>query len=287
MLQSNKLKLALADGQIVYGLLSSIPSPLVVEMIGYAGYDFVVLDLEHVSVNPETLENMIRAAECSGLTPLVRVPDGTPATIQRVLDAGAQGVVVPRVQDHAQAERIVEACRYHPYGTRGISGGRTTGFGSIALDAYVERANREILVVVMIEDRQGVEQIDAIAAVAGIDLVLEGAVDLSQSYGVPGQPLHPTVQAAVRSIADGCLRRGKPFCAIPRAPGQREAWQRLGATAFLLGDDRGVGFRALKAHLAAAAGSNGATGRPADARAVGHGSRSEPGQRGPPTMATT
>lgn len=249
MLQTNKLKAQLREGQTVFGLLNSVPFPLMVEMIGYAGYDFVILDLEHVSANPETLENMIRAAECADVTPLVRVPSAVPETILRVLDAGALGIAVPHVRDRAEAEQIVAASRYHPFGTRGISGGRTTGFGTVDLTTYFERANREIMVVVMIEDREGVENIDEIVSVPGIDLVLEGAIDLSQSYGFPGNAQHATVQAAIEQIATACERRGVPFCAIPRTPEQFERWSRRGIRAFLLGDDRAVSFRALTANL--------------------------------------
>lgn len=249
MLQANKLRARLGAGQRVYGLLNSIPAPLLVEMIGYAGYDFVILDLEHVGLNPQTLEDMIRAAECSGITPLVRVPGVSPETILRVLDAGAQGIVVPRVQDAAQARCAVQASRYHPLGQRGISGGRTTGFGSIGLQDYMVQANREIMVVAMIEDVAGVENIDAILAVPGIDMILEGAIDLSQSLGVPGQAQHPEVQAAIHRVAAACMVHGVPFCAIPRAAGQHEVWCEAGVRAFLLGDDRGVSFRALKANV--------------------------------------
>lgn len=246
MLQTNELKGALQAGRTVVGLLCSLPLPLMVEMIGYAGYDFVILDMEHVSVNPQTLENMIRAAECSKVTPLVRVPGAAPEVILRALDAGAQGVVVPHVRTRAEAERAVAACRYHPLGERGISGGRTTGFGTLDLVSYLERANREIMVVAMIEDRDAVEQIDAIVSVPGLDLVLEGAIDLSQSYGVPGQAQHPDVQRAVRKIATACRQHGVPFCAIPRVAGQFEEWKEQGVQAFLLGDDRAVSFRALR-----------------------------------------
>jgi 4-hydroxy-2-oxoheptanedioate aldolase len=250
MLQTNQLKTKLAAGKPVFGLLNSIPTPLLVEMIGYAGYDFVILDLEHVGVNPETLENMIRAAECAGITPLVRVPSAAPDTILRVLDASAQGIVVPHVQNRAEAEQAVAAARYHPLGTRGISGGRTTGFGTLPLPAYFERANQELMVAVMIEDRAGVEAIDEIVAVPGIDLVLEGAIDLSQSLGVPGDAQHPSVQAALQRVAKACRASGVPFCAIPRAPGQYEAWRERGVLAFMLGDDRATAFRAMKQALA-------------------------------------
>lgn len=249
MLQANKLKHALRNGNAVYGLLNSVPSPLLVEMLGYAGYDFVILDMEHVNTNPETLENMIRAAECAGLTALVRVPGMDAATVLRALDSGAQGIVVPHLQSRAEAEAAVSASRYHPLGQRGISGGRTTGFGRLDLPGYFELANAELLVAVMIEDRTGVENIDAIVSVPGIDLVLEGAIDLSQSYGVPGQVQHPDVQAAIMAVADACRKHDVPFCAVPRLPEQKEYWLQHGVHAFLLGDDRGVSFRAFKAHL--------------------------------------
>jgi len=250
VLQTNKLKAALSEGRVVRGLLSSLPLPLIVEMIGYAGYDFVILDTEHASVNPQTLEDMIRAAECAGITPLVRVPSALPDVILRALDAGAQGIVVPHVRNRTEVERAVAACRYHPLGERGISGGRTTGFGTIDLVSYFARANREILVVPMIEDREAVEQIDTIVSVSGIDMVLEGAIDLSQSYGVPGQAQNADVQHALRQIAAACQRHRVPFCAVPRVPGQFERWRGEGVQAFLLGDDRGVSFRALKENVA-------------------------------------
>jgi 4-hydroxy-2-oxoheptanedioate aldolase len=250
MLQPNKLRARLAAGARVYGLINSIPAPLLVGMIGYAGFDFVILDLEHVGVNPQTLEDLIRAAECCGLTPLVRVPGVEPGTILRALDAGAQGIVVPRVQDAAQAQQAVRAARYHPLGERGISGGRSTGFGTLPLADYMALANREIMVVAMIEDAAGVENIAAIAAVPGIDMVLEGAIDLSQSLGVPAQAQHPKVQEALRRVAAACRAQGVPFCAIPRVEGQHEAWCEAGVQAFLLGDDRGISARAMRSHLA-------------------------------------
>lgn len=249
MLQTNKLKAALKQGRTVCGLLNSIPAALLVEMIGYAGYDFVIIDMEHVGLNPETLEHMLRAAECAGITSLVRVPTSAPDVIQRVLDCGAQGIVIPHIKNRAEAEQAIAASRFHPKGMRGISGGRTTGFGTIELSRYLELANEEIMVVAMIEDREGVENIDEILAVEGLDMILEGAVDLSQSLGVPGQPQHAEVQQAINLVARQCHAHGVPFCAVPRVEGQMKNWLDIGVNAFLLGDDRGISFRALKAHL--------------------------------------
>jgi 4-hydroxy-2-oxoheptanedioate aldolase len=252
MLRTNEFKAALTRGEAQFGLINSVPAPLLVEMLGYAGYDFVVLDLEHVGVNPETLENLIRAAECSGVTALVRVPGALPEIILRVLDAGAQGIVVPHVRSAEEARRSCEAARYHPHGGRGISGGRTTGFGTLKLPEYMARANAELMVAVMIEDQEGVAAIDEILAVPGVDLVIEGAIDLSQSYGVPGNAQHPSVRAAVGQVAGRCRHAGIPFCAVQRVDGDVERWLEQGVRAFLLGDDRAIAFRGLKGHVAGA-----------------------------------
>ncbi|MBU3891045.1 HpcH/HpaI aldolase/citrate lyase family protein [Methylosinus sp. KRF6] len=251
MLRRNEFKAALgAAERPLVGLINSVPAPLLVEMLGYAGYDFVVIDQEHAAPNPETLENLIRAAECSGVTPLVRMPGAASDAILHALDAGAQGVVIPHVRNADEARAAVRASRYHPLGERGISGGRTTGFGSLTLPDYFSLANAEILVAVMIEDREGVEAIDEIVAVPGVDLVIEGAIDLSQSYGAPAQAQHPDVLTAVAHVAACCRAAGVAFCAVPRVDGQLDAWLERGVHTFLIGDDRGVAFGALKAHAA-------------------------------------
>ncbi|QSQ24942.1 hypothetical protein JY651_08375 [Pyxidicoccus parkwayensis] len=249
MLTENRLKKSIRDGTLALGLTSVLPLPTLVELVGYAGYDFVILDQEHAPVGPELLENLIRAAECAGITPLVRVPSSAPEAISRALDAGALGVVVPRVRSREEAEAVVRASRFHPKGDRSLGDGRPTGFGRMALPEYATRANRQILVVVSIDDRAGVDALDSIVTVEGIDLVMEGAVALSQSYGVPGKLDHPDVQAAIRKVAQACRGNGVSYCATPRLPDEAERWQREGVAALLLGDDRSLTFRALQARL--------------------------------------
>ncbi|CAB3774371.1 HpcH/HpaI aldolase family protein [Paraburkholderia humisilvae] len=180
----------------------------------------------------------------------MRVPNAAPDVVLRVLDAGAQGIVVPHVRNREEAELAVSSARYYPLGTRGIAGGRPTGFGTLALRPYLELANRELMVVAMIEDKEGVDAVEDIVAVPGIDMVLEGAIDLSQSFGVPTDAQHPLVQTAIAHIARVCKARRVPFCAIPRAEGQYEHWRAQGVNAFLLGDDRAAAFRAMKQMLA-------------------------------------
>jgi siderophore synthetase component/2-keto-3-deoxy-L-rhamnonate aldolase RhmA len=247
VLKPNLLKQKLNREQPAYGLFCSIPSPVAVELIGEADFDFVIIDTEHVLVNPETLENMIRAAEAVGLTPLVRVPDINPKEILRALDGGAQGIVVPRVENADEMRRIVAACKYHPEGTRSLNGGRPGSFGKHSLADYTVKANREVMVVPMIETQAGVENISEILSVPGIDLVLEGAADLSQSLGLPWRIADEPVQQALRRIQQACARAGIPYCAIPRADGDYQAWRARGVRTFVLGDERGIAFRALQA----------------------------------------
>lgn len=251
MLKSNVLKRKLRRGRPAFGLFCSIPSPVAVELIGEADFDFVIIDTEHVLVNPETLEHMIRAAEVAGITPLVRVADIDPKEMLRVLDAGAQGIVVPRVENAGDMRRIVAACKYHPDGSRSLNAGRPGSFGKRRLADYVAQANAEIALVPMIESLTGVENIDEILSVPGVDLVLEGAADLSQSCGLPWQTAAEPVQEALRRIQRACHRAGVPYCAIPRADGDYETWRARGVRAFVLGDERGIAFRALQAKRSA------------------------------------
>lgn len=262
MLRANPVRGALGRGESVYGLFCALASPAMVEMVGCAGYDFAILDTEHTGVDPQNLEDMIRAAEAVDLTAFVRVPENDSGAVLRALDAGALGVVVPHVRTVDDARAAVGAARYAPEGTRSLNGGRGPGFGLLDLGEYVARANAEVMVVVMIEDREGVDAIEEIVAVPGIDLVLEGAADLSASYGVPWQTRHPDVRAAIARVADRCAAAGVPFCAVPRTVDDHGAWRDRGVRAFVLGEERGVAARALRAHRDAHRDAHRETHRP-------------------------
>lgn len=249
MLQVNAAKQALKDGKEIFGLVNSVPLPLLVEMIAYAEYDFVILDLEHLLRDPTELEHAIRAAECSNITPLVRVPIGSPHLIKHALDAGAQGIVLPQVSSKAQVDEAVNACFYPPKGSRGITGGKNTGFGRLSITDYVQRANNEVMLVVMIESQEGLDRLDEILSVSEIDLVLEGALDLAVSLGHGQHTQHTEVQNAIQFIAAGCVKHQQMFCAIPRADGQMQRWREQGIRAFVAGQDRGILFKALQQNL--------------------------------------
>lgn len=249
MLRPNAVKARLRAGAEVHGLFCAIPAPALVEMIGCAGYDFVVLDREHTLVDPQQLENLIRAAEAVELTPLVRVPEADPGAVLRALDAGAMGIVVPHVRSRADVDAAIAAARYHPEGMRSLNGGRVPGFGRIDLVEYLNRANAEIMVVPMIEDAIAVDALPQILDGGGVDLVLEGAADLSQSYGVPWQTRHPRVRAALHRVHEVCCEAGLPFCAVPRSRADHQEWRAAGVRAFVLGEERSLAARALRTHL--------------------------------------
>ncbi|KPX34429.1 Achromobactin biosynthetic protein AcsB [Pseudomonas coronafaciens pv. garcae] len=249
MLRTNTLKSKLGNGQPVYGLISSIPAPAAIELIAEAGFDFVIIDMEHVLINPETVENMIRVAESYGLTPLVRVADLNPKTLLRLLDGGAQGIVLPMIESPEQLADAITACKYHPLGRRSLNAGRPGSFGKHSLAQYVEAANQQIMVVAMIESAEGVRRAAEIAAVPGLDMILEGAADLSQSLGMPWQIDQPDVQQALSDTWQAAQAAGVAYCTIPRQPGDAARWLARGVKAFVLGDERGIAFRALQARL--------------------------------------
>lgn len=250
MLTPNELKRRLARGETVLGLFASIPAAVTVELIGQAGFDFVILDTEHTLVNPETLEHMLRAAELAGLTALVRVSRPDPAIVVPLLDGGARGIVLADVRGPEPLQALNECLRFHPLGRRGMNSGRPGRFGADDLVDYLQRANHELMLVPMIESREGVESLQAILQVPGVDMVLEGAADLSQSLGLPWQTEAPEVSEALDRIHVACRYAEVPFCAIPRSAARRDYWRERGVHAFVLGDERGTAFRALQAKLA-------------------------------------
>lgn len=218
-------------------------------MIGCAGYDFVILDSEHALVDPQQLENLIRAAEVTGLTPFVRVPEAGPGAALRALDAGAMGVVIPHVRGRRDVDEAIRAGRYAPQGMRSLNGGRGPGYGLIDPVEYLASANAEIMVIPLIEDAEGVDGIDEILAGGGVDMVLTGPGDLSQSYGVPWQTRDPEVQEAVGRVQAACVERGVPFAAMCRTPEKQLEWRGAGVRAFVLGEERYLAARALRDHL--------------------------------------
>src|SRR4051812_22137109 len=179
-MRTNTLKQKLRDGKPVFGAMITFPAPSIVEMLGYMGFDWVLIDNEHGSITVDTAEDMIRAAELTGVAPIVRPVANRPDVIAPFLDRGAWGVQVPHVNTRQEAEAAVAACKYPLEGQRGIfSGGRPAeyGIGGTTQD-YVAKANENTLVCLMLEELEAIENISEIASVQGVDVLFIGSGDL-------------------------------------------------------------------------------------------------------------
>ncbi|MGG5818581.1 HpcH/HpaI aldolase family protein [Falsiroseomonas sp. HW251] len=210
-------KTRLHRGDRLLGFFIGTPSPAVVEMAGYCGYDFVIIDTEHGPADIETIENMLRAAAMHGMAGLVRVPDGSYASIQRVLDAGADGIMVPHVMNADLAREVVDRALFAPQGRRGVALSRSSAYGAGDAKEYYATRNRHTVVIVMIEDAEALPVVNDIVAVPGIDAVFIGPGDLSASLGHAGDTKHPVVQQAVAQVAAAAKRHGIARATVGRS----------------------------------------------------------------------
>lgn len=207
----NQMKEQLLQGNAAFGVSVMIPSVQIVEMVGKLGFDWVLIDCEHGAISLETVELMAMAAQASGLIPIVRPPKNDTETILQYMDRGVMGIQAPHIGTAEEAKAVVSAVKYHPLGTRSLAvGTRAANYGfGITLGEYTQQANKEILVCVQIEDKDALNNINAIAGVEGIDVLFIGPSDLSQSLGHPGNSEHPVVQKAMRNAFETIVSSGK------------------------------------------------------------------------------
>ena len=200
----NQTRQKLADGQLVIGSFVYLPSARLTEIVGLLGFDFVVIDMEHGPVDIGVAEDMVRAAEYAGVTPIIRVSHNTPHLILRALDVGALGVHVPEISEVGEAKTMVSSVKYGPEGERGLAGVRASLYGlKGSMAEYTAAANRETMVIAHIEHIDAARNLDELLKVDGIDVYYVGPVDLSNSLGVPGQAKDPKVVECV----EDCIRR--------------------------------------------------------------------------------
>lgn len=216
----NRMKEKLASGEPAFGVSVMIPSPQIVEIIGAAGFDWVLLDCEHGTLTLESVELMAMAAEACGITPLARPATRSAEHILQVLDRGVMGVQVPHVNTVAQAQEVVAAVKFHPAGQRGLAAGtraaRYDAHGSLA--EYVKAANDATLVAIQLEEQAAIDNLDALLQVPGIDVFFIGPSDLSQSLGHPGNPQAPPVARAIEES----LRKMRAAGRTPGMPASAE-----------------------------------------------------------------
>jgi 4-hydroxy-2-oxoheptanedioate aldolase len=206
-MQENGLKAAWAAGRPTYGAWLAIPDPMVAESVARQGFDYCCIDMQHGFANYADVVRMLAAMSGHGPTLVVRVPWNEPGIIGRVLDAGAEGVIIPMVNSPEEAAAAVASCRYAPAGSRSFGPIRAaTALGP----GYYPEANANVACIPMIETRQAVEGLDAILAVPGIDAVYVGPADLALTYGVAPGPDNPdpAYQAALATVVSSCRARG-------------------------------------------------------------------------------
>ena len=204
----NRVKEKLNKKECVQGVYVSIPSEDIAELLSLAGYDFIVVDLEHSNIGYEKLTGMFRAIEIGHALPFVRVSSSNPVEIQKVLDCGALGIHLPSVESKEELENVLSFIKYHDMGRRGASFSVRSGrYGFMTKRDQIEKAENDILTVVAIESRKGVENIDSILSVDGIDVLNIALTDLSQSYGFEDKK-DPEFKAIVKYLTDKALEKG-------------------------------------------------------------------------------
>ena len=220
-MRENLLKRRLEKSDICLGMQLFSGSPGLLEIMGYSGFDWVMIDTEHGPVgvlDTIALEHLVRASRASGITPIVRVTENNPKMVMKAFDAGAMGILVPHTKTKEDAVRMVQAAKYMPAGTRGVCHVTEAGdFGLMDLAEYLRVANDETMVMALIEDREGVENIEEIVAVEGVDAVMIGPFELSISLGVTGQIEeggrndHALMVKARDRVIDVCLKAAVPY----------------------------------------------------------------------------
>ena len=204
-MKKNNLKEAIKEGKIVLGPFMKFTDPAAVEIMGFAGFDFVIIDAEHGPISTESAQNMIRAAESVNITPVIRVGNNDEALILRALDIGAQGIEIPQVNSKSDAMRAVKSVKYSPQGERGVCRYvRTANYSSMDKFKYFKYANKETMIIAHIEGVEGINNLDKILSVPGIDIIFIGPYDLSQSLGIPGEVNHPLVTEKMKEVVSKC-----------------------------------------------------------------------------------
>jgi len=230
----DSLRAQVNAGRVLIGTFVTIGHPAICELVSSAGFDFVVLDMEHGSISDD-IAGLIVAAR-PGTSVLVRVPVGEAPWIGRALDAGAAGILVPQIAGPDAARRVVDLARFPPLGNRGLGPARATGYGSQIME-YFSHANEQLLVSVQIESRQALDQLDHVASIDGIDVLFVGTGDLSVSLGVPGKLDHPAVRGAALTTLAAAQSAGRAAGVFATTEAEARYWVSVGFRFVIMAGD--------------------------------------------------
>jgi len=245
-LLANPLKRALREGRRQIGLWSMLSSAIATEVVAGSGFDFLVLDMEHAPNELTAIRAQLQAMPAGTAAPVVRPPSNDTVAFKRLLDLGAQNFLVPMVQDAEEARRAVVATRYPPAGVRGVAvATRANHFGRVT--DYWQRANDEICVHVQLETRAALANLEAIAAVDGVDGLFIGPNDLAADLGHLGNTGHADVRRAIDDAIVRIARTGKAPGILTAVEAEARHWLDLGATFVAVGSDLGVLARQTEA----------------------------------------
>jgi len=248
----NGMKAKLAAGETVFGqMVLELFTPGVAPVMSNAGLEFVIYDMEHGRCDIHLLSQMITSCRGTRLTPIARAPDLGAAPLGRLLDVGAKGVMIPRVETGEQMRDAVAQLKYPPAGRRGVALGlQHDDYAARGAD-YFAQANEDTVVIAIVETARGLENLDAIVSTPGLDIAWMGHYDLTVSLGIPAQFDHPRFLEAMDLLAASCRRHGKAAGFLPANPADATHWIGKGFRAISIGSDVGVYSSALSAFLRA------------------------------------
>ena len=236
-MRENDVRRALAAGQSPIGLMVfEFGTTGVARMARSAGADYVLYDMEHSGWTPETVKALLETARAAGITPFVRVRDSARSSVSLLLDLGALGLMIPMVESAEQARRIVDYARYAPVGSRGVGVYHADDIEPEGLPATLAKANREVVLMAQIETAAGVEQVEEIAAVDGIDVLWIGHFDLTTSLGTPGAFWNEAHTAAVDRVLAAGAAAGKPVGSLANDAADARRLLEMGFRTIVLGD---------------------------------------------------
>jgi 2-dehydro-3-deoxyglucarate aldolase len=229
------------------GTILTVPAPALAEMCADAGFDWLFLDMEHGALDLHDVERIAQAVNGKSAC-IVRVPSNDRVWIGKVLDLGVSGIVVPQVNTAEEAQRVVFAAKYPPYGGRGVGTWRASRYGA-ELNDYLQRANDGTAIILQIEHVDAVKNVEAIANVAGVDALMIGPFDLSGSFGKPGRIADDDVQAAITRVRDVALARQLPISIFCPTIEMAQRAQAEGYSLMLVSSDTGMFSRAARGLL--------------------------------------
>ncbi|MBG73904.1 MAG: aldolase [Chloroflexi bacterium] len=235
-MNKNLMKEKLNSGQNVIGLFQNVINPNITEIMGLLGFDFVIVDGEHTTFNPNLAEEHFRAAELRDISSVTRIGQNDQQVIQKFLDAGSEGVLMPLINNKTDAKSVVDSVKYPPVGKRGLASGRGSAYGiPQSVKEHVDSSNKETLVAIQIETTEAMENVDAISSIDEVDVLFFGPSDISSSFGIHGQINDPKVRDTISDLSKIAIGNGKACGTIARGADDFKFYKEAGFQWFCSG----------------------------------------------------